>query len=63
MTGPDFRSCREALGWSLRETARRLGYADNKSIRQIERGLQRPRAADLAWLRAASAYLREHPEP
>ena len=54
---------RHALGWSLHETARRLGYASDKSIRQIEAGLVAPRPQHAAWIAEAAAYLREHPTP
>lgn len=59
----EFRSYREALGWSADYTAQRLGYRSRTSIRQIEAGEQQPRPHDLAWLEAASAYLRDHPAP
>lgn len=59
----DFRACRLALGWSLRDTARRLRYAAPASIVQIETGRQAPPPGALEWMRAASAYLREHPTP
>lgn len=59
----EFRTCREVLGWSREEAARRLGYASATSIRKIEGGTQQPPAGALEWLRSASAYLREHPTP
>jgi len=36
MTPTEFRSAREALGWDRAALARRLGYASENSIRQIE---------------------------
>jgi transcriptional regulator with XRE-family HTH domain len=63
MTPTEFRSAREALGWDRAALARRLGYASENSIRQIETGRQSVRPEHAEWLKAASLYLREHPTP
>ena len=59
----EFRACREVLGWSRAALAQRLNYASETSIRQIEAGAVAPAPSHLEWLRQASAYLVQHPEP
>ena len=70
MTGPEVFAARLALGLSRRALARRLGYASETSLRDIERGrfaLPADRAAWLeaaaAWARARDEWMAEHPMP
>ena len=50
MTGSDFLAARERLGWNRRWLARELGYASERSLRQMEAGAQRVPEKIAAWI-------------
>jgi transcriptional regulator with XRE-family HTH domain len=70
VTGPEFRAARHTLGWTLRDTARRLGYASDNTVREIEAGkmsLTPDRAAFVeAWMKwdaRRAEWMRRNPPP
>ena len=70
MTGPECRAARVALGWTLRDTARRLGYVSDNSVREIEAGKMRltPARATfveawMEWDARRAEWMRRNPPP
>ncbi len=63
MNGDRIRELREALGWSQRDLAGRLGFKTHTPVKQWENNQSTAPAAVMAWLERSASALMEQPLP